>query len=301
MSLDIAFWMRLLSLRAQGRVLNLAGCSEGTITALEGNLLVLDTLPTELSAAYRSQQLATTSALAARGLAPNGDAESALVSALALQQTLGSSPLGAVAEDLHTAQLHEARTLLTTAETRLAVGDAAGAESLAAGAYQTLVDTTVDSYERLRVAGNLVARDDLVATVASLGFETHTFADEAGNHALWARHGDEQIAALVSGAGAVEVDLQGHEGTSCVAIQTAIAEALRARGWSIEVIDTVLHQRRAGGALITEAARLARERGCSPQEALLMTKSPAASRASDGRERLRRALLSRARVRQRIS
>lgn len=296
MSLDWNWFFEATRLEVGTCVLRTAGCSAATVGALAGTELELSTLPARLSSEYRAQ-VAAAGRVAVLGGGRVGCPE--LVQVAALQQALRATPLGAVAADLNSAQLARAEQLAAAAQARAAQGHIAEATTLGTAAHEALVGATVEAYDRLRAATNLVARDDLLGALGDLGFEAEVASDAAGNHGVWARRGDEHLAAVVSGAGSVELDLQGYEGTSCVGLQTALAEALRARGWEPRLFDAVLHQRRTGGALIVAAARLAREQGSAPPEALLCAATSTAP-ATDGRERLRRALLSRQGVRQRV-
>lgn len=300
MSSNYTAAFQAITLQEQARVLRRAACSADTVRALAGSPLALAALPGALSTSYRKLQPRVAASLRAAGLPVTAERLASLVEAAALDQALQASPLGAVVGDLCADRLAEARSLEAAAETRARAGDEAQAEALAAQAHDSLVAATLTAHEQLRVATNEVALEDLVAATRSVGFEVATASDGAGNHTLWAWQGDHQLAAVIHEAGALEVDVQGYAGTECVALQTALGEALRARGWHLELADTVLHQRREGGALIAEAARLARERQCSPQEALLAAAGSAAPREAETRDRLRRALLARARTRQQI-
>lgn len=143
-----------------------------------------------------------------------------------------------------------------------------------------------------------MAAEDLLSAVRALGFDAAGATDGAGSHALWAGDGDRQLGAVIGGDGALEMDFQGFDGTDCVAVQNALVDALRAQGWDLALVDQVLHWRRTGGALITAAARIARERECAPQEALLAAGAPVTV-SDDSPARMHR-FLAHQRARQRV-
>ena len=290
MSLNFTFSMDIFALTAARAALEAQGCSFATVNKLGAQPLDLRAMGADLTASMAALEPSLMAQFG--GTAMNG-AKADLVAARALHQALAASPLGLVTADLHAAAMVTAESRLQAARASFGAGDVARAKALAGEARGLIAHAATETFDRLRVTTNMRAARDLQAAVADLGFETQVAERADGTHAIWARQGDQVIAAVVSGTGAVEVDMVGWEGTRCVAAKNALQERLRARGWTVTQFAEVLHQRRGGGALITETARVARERDCAPEEALLATTTRAARGEPSSTERMRRALFAR--------
>lgn len=290
MSSNFTFNLDMFALTASQTMLEAQGCSFATIRQLGADSLNLRSASSTLCATAVELEPLVAAQLSAGQASP---ASSNLVAAIALQRALAANPLGLVTADLRADAVARSAARLEAAEGSFASGEASRADTLALEARKLLAGAVSSTFDDLRVASNLVAARDLEAMMTDLGFAVERAQASNGSHAIWARQGGQALAVVVSGVGSVEIDMLGYDGTDCVEVKNALQQRLRARGWGVAPFDSVLHQRRGGGALITEVSRLARELDCPPQQALLATVAGTAKSRDDSAERMRRVLMTR--------
>lgn len=131
----------------------------------------------------------------------------------------------------------------------------------------------------LSTVGNLLrsAQHQSIVTVAAeslqaMGYTVQTaHASHASGRwtALWATKGGRAMAVLVSPESNLTVDMLGWEGTSCQEELHAFRQEMEKRGVRFREEKRHLHRRREGGAVIQQAARIARSQQLSYPQALL--------------------------------